>query len=63
MELPPLSEPEGAQEEALDEALDEQRAQDLTDRLRANPRDHASAMELADVLERLGRDLDLLALL
>jgi len=45
------------------EADDEQLAQTLTDRLRADPRDHASAMRLAGALERLGRDLDLLALL
>ncbi len=63
--LPPES-PTGADAagiEGPDEAADEQRAQDLTDRLRANPRDHAAAMELAVILERLGRDLDLLALL
>ena len=46
-----------------DPAEDEQLAQELTDRLRGNPRDHATAMELAGALERLGRDLDLLALL
>jgi hypothetical protein len=42
---------------------DEQLVQDLSDRLRADPRDHASAMSLAGALERLGRDLDLLSLL
>jgi hypothetical protein len=42
---------------------DERLAQELTDRLRANPRDHATAMKLAGALELLGRDLDLLALL
>ncbi len=44
-------------------AEDEALAQKLTDRLRGDPDDHATAMELAAVLERLGRDLDLLSLL
>ncbi len=44
-------------------AEDEALAQTLTDRLRGDPDDHATAMELAAVLERLGRDLDLLSLL
>lgn len=44
-------------------AVDEQRVQDLTARVRADPDDHANAMALADALARLGRDLDLLALL
>jgi cellulose synthase operon protein C len=35
----------------------------LTDKLRANPGDHAVTLELASALTRLGRDLDLLALL
>ncbi len=48
-----------SEHDAEDEAL----AQTLTDRLRGNPDDHAIAMELAAVLVRLGRDLDLLALL
>src|SRR5262249_10495959 len=42
---------------------DERLAQELTARLRADPRDHATAMKLAGALERLGRDMDLLALL
>jgi tetratricopeptide (TPR) repeat protein len=42
---------------------DELLAERLTDRVRADPNDHGAAMELADVLERLGRDLDLLSLL
>ena len=46
-----------------DEADDERLVQELTDRLRGDPRDHATAMALAGALERLGRDLDLLALL
>ena len=31
---------------------------ELTDRVRADPHDHASAMKLAGALERLGRDMD-----
>jgi tetratricopeptide (TPR) repeat protein len=59
-EIEPALEPEELHDaEAEDDAL----AQTLTDRLRGNPDDHATAMELAVVLERLGRDLDLLALL
>jgi tetratricopeptide (TPR) repeat protein len=42
---------------------DEALVQRLTDRLRADPSDHASVMALADALTRLGRDMDLLALL
>ncbi|AUX46049.1 hypothetical protein SOCE26_075520 [Sorangium cellulosum] len=42
---------------------DELLADRLADRLRADPTDHAVAMALADVLARLDRDLDLLALL
>lgn len=46
-----------------DDAALDHLAEQLTDRLRADPSDHATAMALADVLSRLGRDLDLLALL
>jgi tetratricopeptide (TPR) repeat protein len=46
-------------EDADDEALAEQ----LGDRLRADPSDHATAMALVEVLTRLGRDLDLLGLI
>jgi len=42
---------------------DELLADRLTERLRADPHDHAVALELADVLTRLGRDLELFALL
>ncbi|WP_437574715.1 tetratricopeptide repeat protein [Sorangium sp. So ce887] len=42
---------------------DELLAERLADRVRADPTDQGVAMALADVLERLGRDLDLLALL
>ncbi|WP_437285604.1 tetratricopeptide repeat protein [Sorangium sp. So ce406] len=45
-------------------ALDDELLADrLADRLRADPTDQGVAMALADVLARLGRDLDLLALL
>jgi thioredoxin-like negative regulator of GroEL len=44
-------------------ADDEQRAESLTERLRGDPTNDAIALELADVLARLGRDLDLFALL
>lgn len=44
-------------------ASDEARAETLSDRLRGDPANHALAIELADVLARLGRDLDLFALL
>jgi tetratricopeptide (TPR) repeat protein len=60
---PPAPEPEPPCEPEPDEAEDELRAQRLTERLRADPGDHATAMELAAILERLGRDMDLLALL
>ncbi|HEX9298198.1 MAG TPA: tetratricopeptide repeat protein, partial [Polyangiaceae bacterium] len=46
-----------------DESTDEERALVLSDRLRADPMNHQVAMELADVLSRLGRDLDLFAVL
>jgi hypothetical protein len=42
---------------------DEALAERLTDRVRANPQDHEAVVALADALERLGRRLDLLALL
>lgn len=45
------------------DASDEVLAEQLADRLRANPADHETARELAEVLERLGRDHELLALL
>ncbi len=41
----------------------EARVEQLTDRLRADPTDVAVAQELAALLERLGRDLELVALL
>jgi hypothetical protein len=41
---------------------DESLAEQLTDQLRADPDDHEVARDLAAALERLGRDMDLLAL-
>jgi tetratricopeptide (TPR) repeat protein len=55
---------EGAADDAsLGGEADEALVQRLTERLRANPSDHASVIALADALTRLGRDLELLALL
>lgn len=45
-----------------DEAEDEARVAELTDRLRANPADWTTAVELCELLARLGRNLDLFAL-
>ena len=42
---------------------DELQADHLADKLRADPTDHPTALALAAVLERLGRDMELLALL
>jgi hypothetical protein len=42
---------------------DERLVEALTERVRANPSEFSLVLELADVLERLGRDHDLLALL
>jgi tetratricopeptide (TPR) repeat protein len=42
---------------------DEQRAETLADRLRADPGNHALVLELTVVLERLGRDFELFAVL
>ena len=44
-------------------AADEAEVQRLTERLRADPDDLRIALALADLLDRLGRDLDLLSLL
>jgi hypothetical protein len=55
-----------AAREDLAEGVDveaEARVEQLTDRLRADPTDVAVAQELAGLLERLGRDLELVALL
>ena len=50
-------------ESEVDVAADEQRASALADRLRGDPDNHAVALELADVLARLQKDLELFALL
>ncbi len=50
-------------EEATVSAADEAEVQRLTERLRADPDDLRIALALADLLDRLGRDLDLLSLL
>ncbi len=48
---------------APDPAEDEALVERLTSKLRADPADHGTALALAAALSRLGRDLDLLALL
>ncbi|UQA63290.1 tetratricopeptide repeat protein [Polyangium aurulentum] len=58
---PPVD--EVTSDESPSEEEDEVLVERLTDKLRANPDDHAVAMALAGALARLGRDLDLLALL
>jgi tetratricopeptide (TPR) repeat protein len=47
----------------FDPARDEQRALSLSERLRGDPSNHDVALELADVLARLGRDVEVFALL
>ena len=47
----------------MDPAVEEALVERLTARLRADPDDHGTALALAGALTRLGRDLDLLALL
>jgi cellulose synthase operon protein C len=42
---------------------DERMLEVLTDRLRSNPNDCATAIQLGDILARLGKDMDLFALL
>ena len=62
-------EPVSAEEEVAIAVDDEPEEEDeilverLTDRVRANPHDHEVVLRLADALARLGRDLELLALL
>jgi len=43
-------------------AADECRVDELTDRIRANPADHGAVLELCALLDKLGRNLDLFAL-
>jgi len=62
---PPLAPTEIAQPvpQAQDHPVaDECRVDELTDRIRANPADHEAALELCTLLDKLGRDLDLFAL-
>jgi hypothetical protein len=63
----PLAEPSAAEPEVEpsepDPAVVEAKIEELTSRLRADPRDARVANELAALLERAGRDLDLLSLL
>jgi tetratricopeptide (TPR) repeat protein len=47
----------------IDPARDEERALALSERLRGDPVNHRVAVELADVLARLGRDVEVFALL
>lgn len=47
----------------FDEGAAELRVEELSNKLRADPNNADISRELADILERLGRDLDLLALL
>jgi tetratricopeptide (TPR) repeat protein len=48
---------------AFDPARDEERAAALAERLRGDPDNHRVALELADILARLGRDIEVFALL
>lgn len=62
---PPPSKPvSSVQTEFVEEEYedDEVLVDRLTEQLRADPHDHDVARDLADALERLGRDMDLLAL-
>lgn len=59
-EAPAMSVALAADEDA--QVGDEQLVEQLSQKLRADPNDEAVAQQLAEVLERLGRDLDLLAL-
>jgi len=54
------SEPPGEAGDGIEDAILVER---LTERLRGDPGNHGTAVALADALARLGRDLDLLALL
>jgi tetratricopeptide (TPR) repeat protein len=47
----------------FDPARDEERALSLSERLRGDPSNHRVALELADVLARLGRDVEAFAVL
>ncbi|MET0592832.1 MAG: hypothetical protein ABW133_09045, partial [Polyangiaceae bacterium] len=55
--------PENPAVPAFDPVRDEERAAALSERLRGDPENHRIALELADVLTRLGRDIEVFALL
>ena len=55
--------PAAVPEPPIDEAAAEARIEELTARLRGDPKNAAVASELASLLEAVGRDLDLLSLL
>lgn len=61
--LPPVSFEEENAEEDTPSFEDEQRAEALEQRLRADPQNHQLALELADLLAKMRKDLDLFALL
>jgi len=58
----PLSEPVSSGETHVHDADDEALVERFTEQLRGNPDDHEVARQLAGALGRLGRDMDLLAL-
>lgn len=58
----PSVQPGFVPEEDVEYEDDEVLVDRLTEQLRADPEDHDVARDLADALERLGRDMDLLAL-
>jgi len=59
----PATEQRAPEKVEFDEAEIANRIEELTSRLRANPRDASVADALADLLERAGQDLELLSLL
>jgi tetratricopeptide (TPR) repeat protein len=62
-DLPPAAPPHVELVASDDPDADEALADRLADRVRASPHDRAAVLALCDVLERLGRDLELFALL
>ena len=63
LSLPQVSFEEEVGGDAAPSFEDEQRVETLEQRLRADPQNHRIALELADLLAKLKRDLDLFALL
>lgn len=61
--LPEVSFEEESTDEVTPSFEDEQRAEALEHRLRADPQNHQLAIELADLLAKMRKDLDLFALL